>query len=70
MTDGPEVGLHLIDGIDGLRGYHLWHAARADMLRRLDRRDEATAAYEKAHDIATNPADRRFLERRLKELDN
>ena len=42
--DGPEAGLAAIDGLD-LDGYHLFHAARADLLRRLDRRDEAAEAY-------------------------
>ena len=44
MADGPEHGLELIDRID-LPGYHLLHAARADLLRRLERRDEAAEAY-------------------------
>lgn len=70
MTNGPEAGLELINQLDGLDSYHLMHAARADLLRRLGRRDEAVAAYEKARKIATNPADRRFLDRRLKELDH
>jgi RNA polymerase sigma-70 factor (ECF subfamily) len=69
MTDGPEAGLKLMDQLDGLSGYHLLHAARADLLRRLGRRNEAVAAYQKAHKTATNSADRRFLERRLKELE-
>jgi predicted RNA polymerase sigma factor len=69
MADGPGEGLALIDGIEGLDRYHLFHAARADLLRRLDRRDEAAAAYRQAHELATNPADRRFLAGRLLALD-
>jgi predicted RNA polymerase sigma factor len=59
----------LIDRIEGLDRYHLFHAARADLLRRLDRADEAAEEYRRAHALATNPADRRLLARRLLELD-
>ena len=69
MTGGPEEGLALIDGIDGIDRYHLLHAARADLLRRLGRTTEAAIAYRRAHELAGNPADRRFLARRLLELD-
>jgi RNA polymerase sigma-70 factor (ECF subfamily) len=72
MTAGAETGLALIDKIDGLddlRRYHLLHAARADLLRRLDRREEAAAAYRRAHELADGPADRRFLAQRLRDLD-
>jgi predicted RNA polymerase sigma factor len=69
MTDGPAAGLALIDNLDGLRRYHLLHAARADLLRRLGRLDEAAAAYRQAHELATNPADRRFLAGRLLTLE-
>ena len=48
--------------------YHLFHAARADLLRRLERREEAGAAYRRALELVTNPAERDFLERRLAEL--
>lgn len=68
LADGPEAGLKLIDGITGLDEYHLLHSARADLLRRLDRRDEAVAAYERAHELAVSPADRRFLAGRLRAL--
>jgi RNA polymerase sigma-70 factor (ECF subfamily) len=69
MADGPERGLSLVDALaDQLAGYHLFHAARADLLRRLERRDEAVAAYRQALDLATNPTERAFLERRLAEV--
>jgi RNA polymerase sigma-70 factor (ECF subfamily) len=69
MARGPADGLALIDRIGGLDRYHLLHAARADLLRRLGRRAEAAAAYRRAHELATNPADRRFLAGRLLALD-
>ncbi|MDV7087974.1 sigma-70 family RNA polymerase sigma factor [Rhodococcus sp. IEGM 248] len=69
MTGGPEEGLALIDGIDGIDCYHLLHAARADLLRRLGRTTDAAIAYRRAHELADNPADRRFLAQRLLELD-
>ncbi len=70
MATSPEEGLALIDGIDGLDRYHLMHAARADLLRRLGRTDEAMAAYRRAHELAVNPADRRFLASRLTTLES
>jgi RNA polymerase sigma factor (sigma-70 family) len=69
MATTPADGLALIDRIDGLDRYHLLHAARADLLRRLGRTAEAAAAYRRAHDLAANPADRRYLARRLRALD-
>jgi RNA polymerase sigma-70 factor, ECF subfamily len=68
MADGPAAGLTLLDDVGGLESYHLLHAARADLLRQLDRKEEATAAYERALELATNPAERAFLERRLREV--
>jgi RNA polymerase sigma-70 factor (ECF subfamily) len=68
MAEGPEHGLALIDRLaaDGsLDDYHLLHSARADLLRRLGRRAEAAAAYTRALELASNPVERRFLERRL-----
>lgn len=67
MAEGPERGLELVERID-LPGYHLLHAARADFLRRLERRDEAAAAYRDALALEMNAADRAFLERRLGEV--
>ena len=70
MAEGPERGLALIDAIEGLDAYHLLHSARADLLRRLGRADESRAAYERALELTTNPVERDFLERRLRdELD-
>ena len=70
MAEGPEAGLELIEPLEGgrLEGYHLLHATRADLLRRLGRADEAAAAYRRAHELAANPTERAFLERRLAEL--
>lgn len=68
MSEGPAAGLMLVDELD-LPTYHLFHATRADLLRRLDRNAEAAQAYRRAHELAANPADRRFLARRLLELD-
>ncbi|SEP53302.1 RNA polymerase sigma factor [Amycolatopsis saalfeldensis] len=69
MSTTPAEGLALIDRIDGLDRYHLLHAARADLLRQLDRTEDAAVAYRRAHELATNPADRRFLAARLLALD-
>ena len=71
MRDGPEDGLALIDGIldsGDLGDYRLAHSARADLLRRLGRMEEALSAYQRALDLAEQAAERRFLEGRLKEL--
>ena len=64
MADGPGAGLALLDDLP-LDGYHLYHATRADFLRRLGRSAEARAAYSRAHDLATNERERAFLSRRL-----
>jgi RNA polymerase sigma-70 factor, ECF subfamily len=72
MVDGPEAGLALLDPLAAtgeLDGYHLLHAARADLLRRLGREREAAAAYRRARDLAANPVERAFLTRRLAEVD-
>ena len=71
MLDGPGRGLERIDQIIAtgeLDDYHLLHAARADLLRRLDRRPEASAAYQRALDLASNETDRGFLRGRLAEV--
>src|SRR2546427_6311619 len=66
MADGPEPALRLIDSLAGsgeLDGYHLLHAARADLLRRVGAKEEATKHYERALQLVTNESERRFLER-------
>jgi RNA polymerase sigma-70 factor (ECF subfamily) len=63
-----ENGLALIDQLDELDGYHLYHASRADLLRRLQRNAEAAAAYERALALAGSGAERSYLERRLREV--
>jgi RNA polymerase sigma-70 factor (ECF subfamily) len=69
MAEGPERGLELLDPLAGeLGSYHLFHSARADLLRRLERHDEAAASYRRALDLAGEPVERSFLERRLAEL--
>jgi RNA polymerase sigma-70 factor, ECF subfamily len=71
MRDGPSAGLTLIDAIlarGDLTEYHLAHSARADMCRRLGRKEEARASYERALSLARQEPERRFLKRRLNEL--
>jgi RNA polymerase sigma-70 factor (ECF subfamily) len=68
MSDGPERGLALIDGIEGLDAYRHLHSARADLMRRLGRSGEAAQAYTRALELAQQPAERAFLERRLAEV--
>lgn len=71
MARGPEVGLRLIDEISEsgrLEGYGLLHAARADLLRRLERFDDALVAYERAHALTENIIEKRYYEKRLREL--
>ena len=71
QAEGPERGLALVEVLTGqgeLDRYHLLHATRADLLRRLGRDDEAAEAYGRAIELVTNPVERAFLERRLGEL--
>ena len=71
MARGPAAGLELVDELHAsgaLSGYHLLPAARADLLRRLDRGEEAAASYRQALHLATTDSERRFLSRRLAEL--
>jgi RNA polymerase sigma-70 factor (ECF subfamily) len=71
MRDGPEAGLALVDAIlarGELSDYRLAHAARADLCRRLGRKSEAKASYERALALTRQEPERRFLERRLAEL--
>jgi len=60
--DGPEAALALVDALD-LSGYHLFHAVRADLLRRLGRNAEAASAYDAAIALSGNAAERAFLQR-------
>src|ERR1700722_7672730 len=71
MADGPTAGLALIDALaatNELDSYHLLHAARADLLRRAGSSDEAAKSYVRALALVTNDSERRFLERRLREV--
>ena len=72
MRDGPEAGLALIDALFArgeLTDYHLAHSARAELCRRLGRTTEARLAYELALSLTQQEPERRFLEKRLRELD-
>ena len=71
MAEGPRPGLALIDALaatNELESYHLLHAARADLLRRAGSPNEAAKSYERALALVTNDSERRFLERRLREV--
>jgi len=71
MADGPEAGLSIVAALEQsgeLAGYHLLAATKADLLRRLDRREEAAAAYREALPLATADSERRYLARRLVEI--
>ena len=71
MSEGAEKGLALIDEANGnrkLENYYLLHAARADLLRRLNRFDEATTAYTRALSLTTNMIEQRYLRKRLSEV--
>jgi RNA polymerase sigma-70 factor (ECF subfamily) len=72
MRDGPAAGLALVEALlerGELAGYRLAHAARADLCRRLGRTSDARAAYQRALELTSQEAERRFLARRLAELD-
>ncbi|MFE3035001.1 RNA polymerase sigma factor [Streptomyces canus] len=66
-TEGPARALALVDALD-LDGYHVLHAVRADLLRRLGRETEAADAYAKAAELTENPAERTYLEHRRRQL--
>jgi RNA polymerase sigma-70 factor (ECF subfamily) len=71
MADGPRRGVSIIDELatsGDLDKYHLLHAARADLLRRLGSKDESAKSYLRALELVTNEPERRFLERRLREV--
>jgi RNA polymerase sigma-70 factor (ECF subfamily) len=63
-----DEGLALVNGLRALEGYHLLHAARADLLRRLERHGEAAESYRRALELTANEAESRYLERRLLEV--
>jgi RNA polymerase sigma-70 factor (ECF subfamily) len=72
MVQGPQAGLAIVEELatsGDLEGYHLLHAARADLLRRSGAKSEAAENYRRALAIATNDSERRYLERRLKEVE-
>jgi RNA polymerase sigma-70 factor, ECF subfamily len=68
LSGRVQEGLALMDALEGLEGYHLLHAARADLLRRLDRREDAAASYRRALELTENAAESRYLARRLLEV--
>jgi RNA polymerase sigma-70 factor (ECF subfamily) len=69
MANGPRAGLDLLEGLEtDLPDYHLLHAARADLLRRLGETEQAAVSYQRALGLVSNESERRFLERRLKEV--
>jgi RNA polymerase sigma-70 factor (ECF subfamily) len=72
MVDGPEAALSVIDELptEDLIGFRLFHATRADLLRRLDRRAEAAVSYRRALDLAATSPERTFLRRRLAEVED
>jgi RNA polymerase sigma-70 factor (ECF subfamily) len=67
-TEGPAAALAIVDGLD-LDDFRYLHSTRADLLRRLGRTDEAGAAYRRARDLTDDGAERRFIDRRLQELE-
>jgi RNA polymerase sigma-70 factor (ECF subfamily) len=72
MADGPAIGLAMMDGLaasGALETYPYLHAARADLLRRLERWSEAAIAYRRALALTTNAPERAFLEGRLREVE-
>ncbi|HVM93360.1 MAG TPA: RNA polymerase sigma factor [Terriglobales bacterium] len=72
MVDGPAAGLKLIEPLSAdkdLENYHLLHAARADLLRRIGARTEAASSYRRALELVGNESERRYLERRLGEVE-
>jgi RNA polymerase sigma-70 factor, ECF subfamily len=69
MVEGPAAGLALMDSLNqDLDQYHLLHAARADLLRRMGSSAEAAGSYRRALSLVTNESERRYLERRLEEV--
>ena len=72
MVNGPQPALAIIDRLaaeSDLDNYHLMHAARADLLRRIGSSEEAAKSYKRALALMTNDSERRFLQRRLREVE-
>lgn len=69
MAEGPEKGLALMDALGALQNYYLFHASRADLLRRLHRYDEAAEAYKIALALTTNQVEQQYIRRRLASRD-
>ena len=70
MADGPQAGLTLVDAIDGLDDYHLFHSTRANLLSRLGRAGESSAAYKRALELAPTDVEREFLRGKLAALES
>jgi RNA polymerase sigma-70 factor, ECF subfamily len=68
LAEGPAEALELVDGIEGLDGYHLLHSTRGHLLGRLGREEEARAAYGRAFELASNDVERAFLATRVTDL--
>lgn len=71
MAKGPESGLAIIDALAAsgeLDNYHILHASRAELLRRLESREEAAKSYSRALELVTNDSERRYLQKRLREV--
>ncbi|MDZ7960903.1 MAG: hypothetical protein RMY34_23990 [Aulosira sp. DedQUE10] len=69
MADSPQAAFGLIDSLaPELDSYHLFYATRADLFRRVGALEEATQSYTRALELVTNDSERRFLERRLREV--
>jgi RNA polymerase sigma-70 factor, ECF subfamily len=65
MADGPEAGLTLVDALDSLHTYYLWHSTRGELLLRAERYNEAAEAFRHALKLTENPAEQRHLQRRI-----
>lgn len=63
-----EAALRIVDGLEGLDGYQYFHSTRGELLRRLGRKEEAVAAYRRAHELSDAEPERRFIERRIDEI--
>jgi RNA polymerase sigma-70 factor, ECF subfamily len=71
MAESPQSALPMVEALaagDHLESYHLLHATRADLLRRMGESAESAKSYQRALELATNDSERRFLERRLREV--